>query len=393
MPPVVDPLDFYKNLYEDSPFETARVDRVNKTPVMIQVAGQAEPQETQVPHYSCRITTERGRVFENVPYMAGYADPVTGSGLYVVPKAGTRVLIAYAKKGQPYIVGWLTPIEVDGRYTGSREIVPDGSIVMRGDWGNKILLLDGGVIQIQSTPVCRRTYTPSLDQIRDFCRNYFLTTAGGQFTWTESRDGQRLTAIRIMAWSKAKMEGKSVRLQIGSHIEGQDPEPTTPQDKLFSLVVAEKTKLYIGANGRIMIESKQPGGGEANDISIDVDGKFTLKNTKEIDVSSTDGAITFKSGNNTSIEMQPDGDITIKSAASINIKAEGLVKVEGLYVDVKADNVINLDGSIVRTTGTTQLAGGGMPVARLLDSVIVFDPKEGALTGFIIQGSPLTSSG
>lgn len=415
---VTDPLDFYRNLYEDSPLETGTIEEINSTPVKVPVPGLIDEREFLVPHYSCKIVTDRDqRIYDNIPWLSPYANPATGAGLYVVPKIKTKVLLAFAKKGQPYIVGWLTPVEVDGRYTGKREIMDPGSIAIRGDRGNKIVVRDGGIITIQSTNVCKRTYTPVFDQIRDFCRNYFLTTSGGQLSWQESRDRQRLTSFRIEAFEKAQKGGKSVRTQYGSHTD-DDPEPDVPEGKIFSFIVGENTKVYIGPNGRIIIKNEHPDGGDNNDISIDNDGKFTLNNVKEVAVNTEDGSIkmTAGAGGETFIEMLPDGDVNVKSttlvkieAPIVHVKAENQAIVEAPDVVLMGDTSVNiisngnilvqaptgtilLDASVVQTLRTTILGGGGLNVARLLDPVLVFT-SDGPASGFIIGGASQTFAG
>lgn len=360
---------FYREFYEDSPLETATIQRVNKTPVQVSIqaaaflsslsAADRERAELNIPHYSCAIQTGNGRKFENVPWISPYTNPKTGAGLYVIPKAGTKVLIAYAKKGQPYIVGFITEIAGDGRYTGNREVMPDGSMALRGDSGNKVVLLDGGVIIIQSTPICRRTYSPSLDQIRDFCRNYFLTTSGGFLNWVESTDGQRLTTMRFKAFEKAggeKEGGDSVEVKYGTHAEG---EPNA--GKIFSFVVSPGTTFTIGKDGEIVLENKVDGG--ANSITINNDGEFTLNNAKTVKINATDGSIELVAGSGTKIIMAKDGAMDIESPTRITIKAP----------------LVQLGGA------------GGLGVARIMDDVLVNSP-HGPLSGFIVNGSGIVSS-
>lgn len=365
--------EFFSKLYEDSPIELATIQRVHRSVV----TDPTTQKPIQVPYYSCEVVTQDGRKFENIPWISPYVNPDTGAGLYVVPKQLTRVLIAYAKKGQPYIIGWLTPVSRDGRYTGNREDMPEGSVAIKGDFGNKILLKHGGVIEIASTPTCRRRYINVNDQIRDFCRNYFLTTAGGTYTWLESRDGKRTTAIRIEAFEKAGGKdsgGKSVRVQYGTHSEDfGDPEPSVPAGKIFSTVVGENTKVYIGPNGRIIVKNEHPAGGDNNDISIDSDGKFTLNNMKAVEINTDTGAITLQAGSsgNTVIQMAANGAISVK-APSVTIQATGMV---------------TLDAPIVRTTDQTFLADGFLPAVRMLDPVLVFDPEVGYINGQVFSTS------
>lgn len=382
----VKPQDFYGDKWADSSLEIGTVQEVHYSLQTVAIIGQSgKTQEQQVPQYSCRVMTDQGRDLQNVPWVSLYLNPSTGAGIQMVPKPRTRVLVAYPKKGNPVILGFLAPVGLDGTYTANREPMPQGSFMVKTDSGAKILLQEGGIIRLQSTPQCRRTYIPFHDQIRDFCRNYYLITSGGEFTFTESTDGQRLTALRIEAFEKAGAEpGASVRLQMGSHGD-QDPEPTVPEGKVFSMVVNEKTQVYIGKNGRIMIRNHQPAGTEANDISIESDGKFTLKNVKDIEVNAGTGKVTILAGDggNTKLEMEPNGTVSIKSATQI--------KIEAPDVQVKAQQV-TLDAPTVITTQRTLLGGGGLPVARLLDPVLV-QTKDGPAVGKIMQGSSLTLSG
>jgi hypothetical protein len=383
-------LDFYDKLYADSPIETAVVEEVHKTAFTVpSVFAGIGGQELQIPHYSCRIKTQE-RNFDNVTWLSPYTNHNDGSGMYVVPRRGTKVLIVYAKGGQPYIIGWLSPIGEDGRYSGAREVMPDGSMIMRGDRGNKVLVASGGRVRIQSSPTCRRSYSPSFDTIRDFCRNFFLTTAGGQMTWTESRDGQRLTRFLIEAFEKADDQseevqgpGESVRTQYGSHIEDLlDPEFDTPPGKIFSFIVAKNTVIYIAKNGRIIIRNQQPETGtDPNKITINNDGEFELHNVKEVIIDTETGAINLQAGTGgeTKLQMDPDGDVTMESTSLVRIVAPQVVIEGDGSVKVEAPQV-NIDGDLI-TLGT-----GGVGVARLGDEVLSAS-AHGPILGNIIDGS------
>jgi len=391
--------DYYDVRYKDSPIETATVLEVHKTSIPVpSILPGIVQQNLAIPHYSCRIKTEE-RVFDNVTWTSPYTNHTDGSGMYVVPTRGTKVLIVYSKGGQPYIIGWLSPIGEDGRYTGRRELVPDGSSVMRGNFGNKIVVYNGGVIKVQSSPVCRRTYIPGLDQIRDYCRNYVMTSAGGTRAWTESRDGQRFTAMRFEAFEKADDDrpevqgpGESVRTQYGTHTEDElDPEPDTPPGKIFSFRVAKNTVVYIGKNGRIIIRNKQAETGvDPNKITIDNDGEINLSVVKAVSIDTETGAISFQagSGGETKIDMDPDGDVSIESATKISIKApqvaiegDGTVDISAPIVKLDADTQVDISSPLVR------LANGGLGVARLLDQVLCPDPETGPFIGIIIGSS------
>jgi len=383
----VKPPDFYDNKWADSNLEIGTIQEVHYSLQTVPIVGSnGKTQEQQVPQYSCRVYTDQGRDLANVPWVSLYLNPRTGAGLQVVPKPLTRVLVAYPKKGNAVIIGFLAPVGLDGSYTANREPMPQGSVMLKTDFGSKILLQEGGVIRVQSTASCRRTYIPFGDQIRDFCRNYFLTTSGGQLTFTESNDGKRTTAIRIEAFEKAgDSPGESVRVQMGTHEDnGDDPEPDDPEGKIFSMVAAKNTKVYIGKNGRIKILNQHPDSGESNDISIESNGKFTLKNMKDIEVRADNGKMTIfaGTGGQTKLEMLPNGNVSIKSATQI--------KIEAPDVEIKAAQV-TLDGQIVRTTELTSLGNGFMPVARLLDQVLV-QTKDGPAQGQIMSGSPSTFS-
>lgn len=372
------PDNFYASKWEDSPLEIGVIQDVLATASQQPVPGSpGETREDQAQHYACTVFTASGRTLENVPWLSPYVNPRTGAGINFIPKPRTQVVIAYLQKGQPVIMGFLAPIANIGSYAGNRDSMPGGSYQLKTDGGAELLLQDGGVIRIQSTPTCKRTLIPFGDQIRDFCRNFYLITSGGGITFTESRDGQRQTAIRIEAFEKGGGAGESTRLQLGSHGPG-DPEPDVVTDKLFSLVLAKNTKVYIGKNGRIKIENHQPDGAEANDISISSDGKFTIANGKEIAVSTKDGAVTIIAGQGgqTKIVMASDGAIDIESSVQISIKAP----------------VVVLDSDLVRTTGRTLLAEGGLPVARVFDSIIC-ETSDGPKPGFITGGSSDVFSG
>lgn len=369
---------YYSEKWKDSPIELGVIQDVVSTAAQESVPGSpGETREEQIQHFCCTVVTASSRILLNVPWISPYVNPRTGSGINFIPKPRTQVVVAYVRKGQPVIIGFLVPSGNTGSYGGERNSNPGGSIELSTDGGAELLLQDGGVIRIQSTATCKRTMIPFGDQIRDFCRNYFLITAGGEVTFTESRDGQRLTALRIEAFEKGGAKGESVRLQMGSHGES-DPDPQDPPGKIFSLIVAKKTKIYIGKNGRLKIENHQADGDQANDISISSDGKFTIANGKSIDVRTQDGAILIQAGpgGHTKVAMDKDGAIQIESPSQITIKAP----------------MVQLDADTVITKGRTLLAQGGLPVARVFDPIIC-ETSDGPKPGYITGGSSDVFSG
>jgi phage baseplate assembly protein V len=66
------------------------------------------------------------------------------------------------------------------------------------------------------------------------------------------------------------------------------------------------------------------------------------------------------------IDVQSAGaEVEIKSAGDIKVEATGKASIQAASADVKATGLVNVDGAIV------SLAGGGPPVARLGDAVVV----------------------
>jgi hypothetical protein len=363
--------DFYKQYAEDSPLLTGTIQQVYTIPQTVQVAGSSQSQEIQTPTYSCKIVLDDGRQISNVTWMNPLITP-SGSGMYVVPKEGTKVVVCFTKKGQPIILGYLTPTSITGDFSLGRQPMPGGSMVIETDYGNKILVQEGGIIQIQSTPVCKRTYIPGQDMIRDFCRNYFLTTSGGQMSWTESRDGKRLTKFIIDTFTQAGQKGDEARLQLGTH-DMNDPDPSTLPAKIFSLLLGPNTEILIDAKGNWRIKNNQPSG-PPGDIQIDSDGNFVINNGKDVTIDTQTGAITMTAGSGTQIQMMPSGDINITSPTKIKITAP--------QVEIDAAEQVTISSPFV------QIAAPGFPAGRaLVDTVLVNDPTDGVLSGYIVDGS------
>jgi len=122
---------------------------------------------------------------------------------------------------------------------------------------------------------------------------------------------------------------------------------TSPTDKLE---VAGKTKIY----GDFEVETK--------DVTIKSIGQEIQLISKQFD---------------TKIIITSSG-ITIEAFASIDINAiNGNLNLNGSNVNINADNFVNISGTVINLNG---VQGGGMPAARVADSVFMPAAGDGKIS-------------
>ena len=149
----------------------------------------------------------------NVPIMSPYFFREKGQGAYFIPEVGAQCIVCFAY-GQPFILGFLPPVDSDTQVTtatedlgsdvGTQPTAPtdpqpapptsyrnnrDGDM-LPGDFcfltraKNKLKIFTNGNILVQASTLCMRIYSKLSSFITDYCVNYIMNTPGGQITFT-----------------------------------------------------------------------------------------------------------------------------------------------------------------------------------------------------------------
>jgi hypothetical protein len=318
--------------------------------------------------FTVDIVCDTRGAYSNVPMMTPYANTIGGHGIYMMPEVGTRCVVCWTNMEQPVILGFIVAPDSSTSYRSGRDRLGPGDYVMETLGGAKMKMLAGGIVQIQSSPNCRRSFLPNEsagDTIRDISTNYVVTAAGGQQVWHRGAN-DRFTTFSLRALQELPESpddpGTQAMLQMGYHKTGQigdlaalvPDRPGTEEDILLTLGVSEKSSMMMTNRGDVIISNVQSGNigmysGQSPEIPTE------------------------------NFEMKTPGTFLLSATGSMKFTSGGQA-----FFDVPT----------FITSGKTYLGGGGLGVARILDRVWTPGVKSGGSTkiGYIIRASNRTFS-
>jgi phage baseplate assembly protein gpV len=130
--------------------------------------------------------------------------------------------------------------------------------------------------------------------------------------------------------------------------------------------------------------------GFKQDVTMPVLGEnelcFKFDDDSEIRVQNTGSGYEVELSGSAAVTINSGGDASVTAAGDVDVDAGGDVSVDGRNVSVSASNVVDLSATRI------SLGNGGKAVARVGDSVRIFDPLTGTRTGQITSGSSSVSS-
>lgn len=332
----------------------------------------------------------------------------------------------------------------DGKRANQVELNP-GDKIIKTVANNRLVLRTGGTIELQSTELCRTFWIPSSNLISTVCQNFELETSGGYLKWTLDKK-EETTNLKLKAWNSLSPDN-GITLDVGTVPETANEEAGSipgfeAGDLIFDFkqgslkkedLTFEKRSLRMslkkdgsmffdigpdkftmkidGATGDMTFETKGSVKGLVKkDVNLTVEGAVTATVKKDISLIS-EGAVTatIKKDLTANIEgkanltakgganITTDGDAKITAKGSANIDATGSVKVTS-----KAD--VTIEGTAGTKVGgassptdvlgmIVNLAGGGVPVARIGDMVVAVGNLGVPIIGSISTGSPKVTSG
>lgn len=251
-----------------------------------------------------------------------------GSMMGYMPKVGDKCLIVHPSDSYiPEIICYTPYVDSRTGGRGSRKEMRPGDMLMSTSDGNYVHVHAGGIVDIAATPLARRIFTPVLNQIKDFCENYVLNSAGGSVRWENRRES------------------------IGPNGQGTE------------LVWEIKSE----SRGKPVLISRQGGVSNVTDVSGAVDHKEVRKS----------GSVSYRK------TINLDGDIVLEAKSSKESYSSDYVVDSGGNLDLKASGVANLKGEGgVKLAKATEPAILGQTLLNLLVEL------TGALTEFATVAGP-----
>lgn len=217
----------------------------------MRLVGVGRIRSVDLERYVCTVAIEypEFQVVTDVAFSTDYASMKNSSFEGHIPQKDCRVRVDELEFGQFVIGKYLTVpgnISFKPDFKGFREDLNPGDWCMSKDYGNKIVVRNNGVIQIQTSPVCRTEFTPSKNKIFSFCDNFQLQTFGGDLSWYRDSNTQAADFVLRMKSECKKGFPEDIVLSMGSSAG------------LLSLNIGpDKCKIHIGKDGAITIEAQE----------------------------------------------------------------------------------------------------------------------------------------
>jgi len=355
-------------------------------------------------------TRVRGGDYYDVQWLSPYVT-AGGEEMSYVPRIGSLGICVFLDN-VPWIVGFLnattsssddktvdaeddkTVVEGGGSAGQGKEELEAGDFIIRSDVGSKFVLRAGGVIQLESTPLCKRDYIPLNHVIKDTCANYEFSCEAGAESWSriDVEEGLVLTnriwrtdlneTIVIQDERGTIIKGKPMvwrqRMGSGSAIsqgEGLTMEKTltgggtytfTLKDTVINKTVYSNGRIVFGVNDYSFYQEIRPNGtfymNAANNASITMadTGKIIIKSgiqapkkagtptdggpgsAKTEIVISPEGSIHINVGGVSTVKMDKDSTvIDVGNNSSIALMNDGTCKIKAKStVDIESKGVI-----------------------------------------------------
>lgn len=319
-----------------------------------------------VPIGAYDVKLDSGQLESNVPMLLpasshlfrGQSREFGASGIVPIASVGDSCIVIYvgARVGlaQPFILGFFAPRRPDGTDYPNPKRVRPGSLCLTTPFGNGILLRNGGIIEIEADAGVRRVMTPAVpgstdlvsSMIADQCRNYRLQTAAGEVRMGEfggGRSGMRFRVQEFSLYSKTKAS----RVSSGG---GADRFVEVVWGSAGSGALARET--YSGSGGSVVLTQDGRGGWDIQ----------------------ADQSITAGVGAVVRISAMATGEIEVDALSEVH-RVVGQLLIE--------TSVFMVQAPLIALNGVVVIGGGGLPSARIMDTVLV-----GERTGEIITGQP-----
>lgn len=239
--------------------------------------------------YTVDVQTEHlGLNLERIPVASPYAHFANGEGFHVIPEVGAFCWLCIPSDfNLPFVLAYMPPFSLVDDYKANRpDLRPGDQAIMSRDL-NAIIIRRGGIVQVMSTPVCQRLYSPIANTIRDICENYELSSAGGTLRWSTRRStpnekSESPTTLVLEAREFAQGDPKII-LRVGSVETPQGSASSGPRidtgKKIYlDLEVVGSFRYRINLDGQsLLVQEGRRSIHVKNDEIYFVDGDRELK--------------------------------------------------------------------------------------------------------------------
>ena len=220
-----------------------------------------------------------GRSLRNVE-IPGVSVSRKGDMMGSMPQRGDKCLIVHPSDDPiPKILTFLPHVDPNTFARGRRKQMRPGEHIMSSSAGNYVHVHAGGLVDIAADPITRRLYVPILHQIKDFCENYFLNTAGGSMRWDNRRDqkGGDGTPTELVYDVKEFNQGGTVlTMRYGNVASITDMDDRAVSHQAINKDGTEVFRMTIDLSGNILVQSESADYQYVGDYSIDAGGDLTL---------------------------------------------------------------------------------------------------------------------
>lgn len=289
----------------------------------------------------------------NVKWVSFTAHP-DGEEEICIPRPGQHGVITFINS-QPYITGYFKPtITLDAKpktQSTQEALLNPGDRVISTYGKNKVAVLSGGTVQIESNDQCRTWWIPTKNRMSSVCGNYSLETNGG-FTFWEKRDDDS-TILRFYAYDQLEPEN-IIDLQIGY---ADDEESlvslvTGKADSTSGEISDAKFSFTVNPDGDTLIQVG------AVESVLDP----TVKPMCKILIEGSTGNITLETKGDLTANVEGDADLVVEGDLSTEVKGDMSAVVEGdVTQEVKGDVDQTVEGDITSEASgdlTAKAAGG-----------------------------------
>lgn len=354
--------------------------------------------------FTADVVTHKNETKHRVPFMFPYASADGSAGVFSVPIVGDKCLVALTPGNAAYIIGYHPAVQTSSgkasaalmsslptpasgtkslKGTFAKSQLLPGAIEIKAREGNRVLLHPGGSIAIDAQVDLFTFYDAISSTIESLCRSHQLFTAGGFVLWEEGKEKTKKSMkFQAELFTKSATEEN---VNAGATRGGAKMTVLFSEEANHFLLVVEdengiKSQIAIGPGGIILTSGN---GTTSGSIAVSPDGNFALiagnPNGLHTQIGLSESAIAMAALNGptplATVQASTDGQVQISGQTKVEIESQVQVAVVGTQVNL---------GSLA-----------GLPVARLLDPVIVFGVSTGPsnANGQIMNGSPFVMAG
>lgn len=156
------------------------------------------------------------------PIPSVYTHRNRGEGIHFIPEVGADVWLCFpSEDSRPFPITYIPPAGEDASVRANRPNLTPGSYALLTRDGNGVRIHRGGVVEIESTPLCKMIFLPREDAIVTFAQEWRLETPSGRMHFYTGEPGELPNDVvlsRFLAQFKQQANDKQhvVDLSIGS---------------------------------------------------------------------------------------------------------------------------------------------------------------------------------